>query len=246
MLSESLEIFAQYQEGALHQMLIEAIDQDNVQVTQDLLEQGAKPTIGSNWWDKVSVLPRAVTRGNIRMITLLLEYGAKPNSVTDQPGPDDVPLTIAINHNRIDIVQSLLEHGAQNQDFAYADAVPLAAAITSRNEQMVKMLLEYGADANLEFAGYTIANSSYLIPAWYKAVTVNSAPILSLLLRYNAHIDTTNLTDMQFLGTKPGLYQLIRAFPCRINSVQTLALAQVRQKNPMISDLLKIILGYYA
>jgi ankyrin repeat protein len=89
---------------------------------------------------------------NISAVRRLLEAGSDPNGIAKagQPGCNLSPLMLAIKAGRADIVQLLIDHGADvNQHPRFHTwRTPLQYAAEIGSLDMVQLLLRYGADVN--------------------------------------------------------------------------------------------------
>ncbi|KAF5548635.1 ankyrin protein 1 [Fusarium mexicanum] len=116
-----------------------------------LLEKGADPSMGipeSHIGDDQWTPLRAATDGGfMKCIRLLLDNGANPNI----PGPSGPPLHWAVTHTRVDILDTLLEAGADPLSKALKKPLlvtSLAAELTGAGLGMLERLLELELDVN--------------------------------------------------------------------------------------------------
>lgn len=136
----------------LNKQLIEAINEKSIELVTATLAEGADP----NFYDKYDCdsqpLRQAVWSRDYAILKLLLENKANPNVECDSM---EMPiLTIAIMIKRIDMVELLLEYGADpnygynsNGEGRYSNCnTPLNEAFGTDDVSIVKLLLEKGAD----------------------------------------------------------------------------------------------------
>lgn len=117
---------------------------DQLEVARFLLEKGAKPE---------QAVRRAVqgAGSGTRMLDLLLEHGA---DLEDDNAEPISPFTLAIERNKREIVEWLLDHvhhstTSLGQD--YLDAGLRQAVASPRDKEMVRFLLERGANPNARY-----------------------------------------------------------------------------------------------
>ena len=133
--------------------LIMAIKHNNADIVQMLLDAGADPN-----FDKYNILEgpilQASRKGNGRIVKMLSKAGADLN-VQTQSGK--TPLIMAIDQNHADVVQILIEEGANpNCEKQKIFNCPIIRAIERRNKETIKILAEAGADLNIQDEeGYT-------------------------------------------------------------------------------------------
>lgn len=100
-----------------------------------------------------TALAGAILRGDAEGVRTALRSGAKLSMTISNPRSPATssgsPLYTAIAHGHVEIVQLLLDHGADvNEPGAYDRETPLFAAATRGHMDIVKLLLDRGADAN--------------------------------------------------------------------------------------------------
>lgn len=96
-----------------------------------------------------SVLP-SIAAGNAVHLDLLLRCGADPN---ERP-QHETPLIAAVRLGREDLVENLLQHGANpnGRSSAFMNATPVlfdAARLPTDKQRVMYLLLAYGADSTL-------------------------------------------------------------------------------------------------
>jgi ankyrin repeat protein len=147
----------------------------NTDILEILLNAGADPNLGMKWKDDTditTILYTAVHSRNARAVRLLLEHGADPTTGTSYMDIDDTCVACAIRNNDLDILQMLIEAGA-DLDFAIrCNRTPIITAIREDNLAALKMLVEAGANPDL-------ADEYGRIPAEYLNKEKNSQELCS-------------------------------------------------------------------
>ena len=101
----------------------------------------------------------AVTSGDVMRVESLLSSGVNPNVRAKRQGddlgpPSLPPLDVAIGRGNQQMVQILLEHGANPNSVSSTDILldptltPLTRAIEKRLADIVQLLIDHGADVN--------------------------------------------------------------------------------------------------
>jgi ankyrin repeat protein len=78
----------------------------------------------------------AVQGGHLHIVRLLVEAGARKDAVAEHDG--STPLCLAAELNRLDIVQFLLERGADKDHATHDGLTPLHFAAKNGHFRMVK------------------------------------------------------------------------------------------------------------
>jgi ankyrin repeat protein len=100
--------------------LREAVQTNNVEQVKRLLKHGTN--VNQQTAAGTTALGVAILHNNIPMVKVLLDNGAHP----DKGVPDSLPLTLAINHENLDIVELLLSANADVYKVdPYLDQSPL-------------------------------------------------------------------------------------------------------------------------
>ncbi|WP_341791363.1 ankyrin repeat domain-containing protein [Rickettsia endosymbiont of Gonocerus acuteangulatus] len=122
---------------------------NNKHIISILLQAGASPDtsyIGLN-----PLLYDACLEGKEDIVNIFLNAGANPN-IRKQSG--ESPLRIAAHKNHVNIVKSLLKHGADLEDKTenlLSDPIPIVIeAVMNGYHDVVKLLLQYGTNLNIE------------------------------------------------------------------------------------------------
>jgi len=94
-------------------------------------------------------LIRAVAERNTVRTEQLLDAGADPN--TEEEGEQGLTvLMLSANARRSDIVQLLLEHGANTNQRAEGQWTPLIGASYQGYPEIVRLLLQHGTDPRIK------------------------------------------------------------------------------------------------
>ncbi|KAH8679346.1 ankyrin repeat-containing domain protein [Ilyonectria robusta] len=160
-----------------------AIENDDLDMINILLQEGA----GVNIVDAAqfhSALHKSVWRKNIELATLLLEHGA----AVDSPNASgETPLQLAFGRGGIDLVQQLLDRGAEvntspSQTYmGHGTALQLAAVHSHFN--IARLLIENGADINVPPPLASSVDDARVATALQRAAKLGRMDIVSLLLQ---------------------------------------------------------------
>lgn len=140
-----------------------AAENGRTALIQQLLERkivDIENTEGRSW----TALHYSAVSGQVETARILLDNGANPAAHDDyiytpariegavQPPPPlhlrpyRTPLHYAASRGHNDVVQLLVEHGVDINDFGKGDATPLQLATKNAHHETVRLLLELGAD----------------------------------------------------------------------------------------------------
>lgn len=126
--------------------LYDAICSDDIDRMKTLLGSGESPNV----IDELGVTPlvAAMSRKNTAnaLVDLFLEWGADPNFPT---GEGYYPLPAAFYYQNMDIVRSLLKHGADPNKVGLGRPPALHRAVAQNQAEIVALLFERGADPNI-------------------------------------------------------------------------------------------------
>jgi ankyrin repeat protein len=111
----------------------------NAQIVQRLIDKGAD--IKAKDYDSRPPLNYASTK---KVVEVLVKAGAEANAAY----PPNPPLLDAAMHGFPEVVEALLDHGADIQATDYTHYSPLHLAAWSGNAQVVKILILRGADVH--------------------------------------------------------------------------------------------------
>jgi len=120
-----------------------------------------------------SALRRAVMKGDMQMVNFLLQRGASPN-----PDVQLGPLNEACFHGHIEIVQSLIENGANVNKENFLGITPISVAALSGKHDCVVAMIQAGANID-----------GGKIPALSHSILNGHPQCLKALLRHGASID---------------------------------------------------------
>ncbi|CAH8664748.1 unnamed protein product [Dicrocoelium dendriticum] len=155
-----------------------------------LLERGAD----REHRDKKSHTPlhTAVYANQRAVIALLLDYGADVESQVDRT--KDTALSIACSHGMFEIVEELLNRGANKEHRNISDYTPLSLAASGGHVEVIQLLLRHGAEINSR-TGSKLGISPLML-----ASMNGHTNAVRLLLEHgsdiNAHIETNRNTAL--------------------------------------------------
>ncbi len=140
--------------GSNEDKLIKAVKDRDLQKVQELLEAEADVNAFDGRSGRTP-LYLAAFNGDVEMALLLLGAGANVNAA-ETFGIRLSALDAAITYDRLEMVKTLLNHGAYVNRFVEGET-PLMLAVRVGNLQIVQELLDHGADVNAvdEFGGRT-------------------------------------------------------------------------------------------
>lgn len=175
---------------SLQAQLEKAVWQNDTQVIKSLVEQGAQVN-NINREDGYSALHWAVERRLTQMVRLLLDLDADVNMFTENAmGNDRTPLHIAAELGHTDIVQILLNHGADPKAKTLYGESPLhGVRLFVKSPEVVTLLIAHGADVN--------ATTQFGATPLHSASLLGSASIATLLIEHGAKV---NLSDKRGLS----------------------------------------------
>lgn len=137
-----------------------AVANENIEMVNLLLGQQYininTPSFVNN--RKLTILCFSMHMGNNNITALLIQHGADVNDFSDRVGGSEIPLTVAITNNQVNIVQLLITNGANiNAKFTpsivpnllqrdgmyhFSDWTPLRLAIMTKNVDIITLLLQ--------------------------------------------------------------------------------------------------------
>jgi hypothetical protein len=133
-----------------------APDADNFGVVKALVEAGAKVNGPLQRMEMSPIIAAAAFR-RPKTMKVLLDHGADPNtSITDAYGTGDTPLNFAASGGMLDIVEMLIQHGANPNARTSRGMTPLISTLQSVGEfdheedkrrayEVARFLLRHGA-----------------------------------------------------------------------------------------------------
>jgi ankyrin repeat protein len=180
-------------------------------ITELLLESGADPNLPLHNPPLI-----ATVEGRTSDITTISVLVSSPNINLDyQDNLGRTALLWAVSKGRSDVVQVLLEAGANPNIGNHEDRTPLMMSVVISNVVMTKLLLDYGADVNdQDFAGRTALH--------YSVNTISPTVILDR--------DNVDLDIQDNLGRTP----LIDAVDH--NDVRAVSLLVEAGADPLVAD----------
>ncbi len=130
--------------------LMIAVQNGKLEIVELLLQRQADTKILNQGWGGTNALIMAATLGRADMVKMLLQWGADPNGIGRYK---QLPLASACQYGHLDIVNVLLDNGAQlNPKDGHE---PLVMAAMSGRPEIIKVLLDRGANLNFSNSGYT-------------------------------------------------------------------------------------------
>ena len=166
--ANTLSIDYSWRDEAEQNYLFYAIQPNNIEIIQFLLDKGCDPNCSNK--EGEFVIHKAY-ECDFEYVKLLIKYKA---FVNPQNNEGNTILHLSVINNKYNYAGYLLEHGAdpnvQNNDYF----TPLHYACQNNNYNLVRLLLDHGADQNKK-------NKLYLAPIQL----TNSKEIKSLLNSYN-------------------------------------------------------------
>ena len=158
-----------------------------------VLEYGASVGLKKKHSSRTALM-EASENGSIDIVKLLLEHG------TDDLG---WALVLAILNKYKDIIELLLENGAQVDDKNWSlffDQSPLIMAVETGDADIVKLLLKHGAKQGIEVIHILSGHGAQVDeidlpgqPLLVEAVERGDADVVKALLKYGANVDKKNL-----------------------------------------------------
>ena len=126
------------------QNLIKAVEKNDLEKVETLLEKGEDP----NEYNEEGLFPlwRATANNNVAMTKLLLENGANVDQENKTSSGNLTSLIFPSQEGYLEIVQLLVEHGADVNYNAFRGFTPIRIAARNGHLKIVKFLAENGAD----------------------------------------------------------------------------------------------------
>ncbi|CAH8636662.1 unnamed protein product, partial [Heterobilharzia americana] len=174
-----------------------------VDLVRLLLERGAD----KEHRDKKSHTPlhTAVCANQRAVVALLLDCGADIEAQVDRT--KDTALSIACSHGKLEIVEELLNRGANKEHRNISDYTPLSLAASGGYVEVIQLLLRHGAEINSR-TGSKLGIS----PLMLASMNGHTAAV-RLLLEHgsdiNAHIETNRNTALT-LACFQGRFEVVQ------------------------------------
>lgn len=112
----------------------------------------------------MSLLEAAIV-GNIEEVKANIAVGAPLNAMGKEPAPGWAPLHAAVSRGHKEIVELLLDAGAEVNLLGSKDDIPLHLAVLWSDEELVRLLLSRGANVNQRTRqGYTALHTAATLP----------------------------------------------------------------------------------
>jgi len=109
------------------------------------------PPVSVDWFKRPISQPLiySIRTNDIAEVRRILDAGIDPNScVRDSGGEGTFALELASSLNEVEIVQLLLDHGADVNEEGIWDGPSLLSAAHGGNPQVVQLLLDHGANVD--------------------------------------------------------------------------------------------------
>jgi ankyrin repeat protein len=119
-----------------------AADLGNLDMVQELLRLGAKPSVAWEENKRFSPLHKAADRGHLAIAKLLIERGADVNA---KFANGCMPLHSALSSHHPDLAILLIENGANLEAPLHTGGYPLCLAAMFREQEVLNLLIEKGA-----------------------------------------------------------------------------------------------------
>lgn len=153
-----------------------AIELGDVEKVKELLEHEADPNALKQFGGSLVTL--AINNRHEEIARLLLKFKADPNI--------DMPLRVAVQQNNPDMMQTLLDYGADPDGLENHYPSPLIQAVEQSNAEAVETLLEAKARVNVMLPSG--------ISLLHFAVQIGDADIVAKLLKHEALPDAITLS----------------------------------------------------
>lgn len=128
---------------SIDEQFLNAVNQGDLNEVERLLQDGADINYKEPHRQGMSALAVASSQGNSVMALFLVASGADVNL---QNNSGETPLHFAVSANNLEIIQFLIENGADIQP--QGDSTPLLAAARRGYFEIVQFLVRNGADIN--------------------------------------------------------------------------------------------------
>ena len=208
----NLELIKAIEEGnikKIEQLMKEGVDLNGLITTHEdelLIREQTPLSIAIN----NSGIPR---QANIELIRFLLDNGTLPNVYGLENGnPKVLPLFIAVECGRHDIVKLLLDYGADINLTSYGQTILFAATVEPNNTPMLKTLIQAGADKVInavDSLGWTVLSNAALTGATDSFSLLLQSPHLEPETLNAIHSDGKSALHFACGFGHPGIVELI-------------------------------------
>lgn len=190
-----------------------ACNQGHIEVARALLVAGANPNAPANRaGGSATPIFNVVRSGKLPLVKLLLEHGADVNFANANGVTPLEYATCNVTTDRKEIIQNLLDHGADPRQMGKYSFSALGCAAAAGNNELVRLLRHKGAEPNARISDHS--HTPLML-----AVKNGRVSTVQLLLQHGAGVNQVRIVA-------PGKYE----------SALDLALAG---KNPEVIDMLK-------
>jgi ankyrin repeat protein len=168
----------------------EAFDEQHVAAEQryQIPKKVIEDVANENHRDKrngYSLLNLAIISNDLVLVQKIMAENRNLANLNNPSKAESTLLSLAANHNNIEIISYLLENNANPNIYGKNDVPPLCSAINNHNYDLASLLLAHNANPKLKDEnGYT--------PLHY-AVLKNNFKLASLLLKHGAKIDEVSI-----------------------------------------------------
>ncbi|KAH8169370.1 ankyrin repeats (3 copies) domain-containing protein [Sarocladium implicatum] len=159
-----------------------ALDQGRSTIARLLLEAGASPDENPEKQDHDMLLLMAISRNNVPHLDLLLEYKADVNQQSSWNTDRRTPLAKAAGEGNLEIVEKLLEKGADPSLIGKDSQPPLYVSAYENHSDISNLLIEKGADIHQAVPGtkWTALHAAHDEPDLVKTLLEKGADIDAL------------------------------------------------------------------
>lgn len=159
-----------------------ALDQGRTTIARLLLEAGADPNENPVKRDYDMLLLSAIGRNNVTQVDLLLEFKADVNQESSWNTDRRTPLAKAAGEGNLEIVEKLLEAGADPSLVGKSSQPPLYLSAFENHADISNLLIEKGADIHqaAEVTQWTVLHAAYDEPELVKTLLDKGADINAL------------------------------------------------------------------
>ncbi|KAL8903705.1 MAG: hypothetical protein Q9207_003749 [Kuettlingeria erythrocarpa] len=180
--------------------LYRAVEKQDSQTTQLILEAGADPNAGPGHQAPAIVV--AVKKDNKKLLKMLLERGADVDAYASGGG---TALYNAVSKGKADLVEILLKYNADPNSRPCGADPPLHRAVSKDFDEIVRLLLEYGVNVDDAPCGGSTA-------LYVAAVKKGNVELVQTLLDAGARPDATSCgaNTALFEAAKKGHSELCR------------------------------------